>query len=59
MGNVSDEMGVNGIGGMSCGRMMKVDEIEVGVEVIWIVMVDDVVVGNGGKVGKVEMIDID
>ena len=43
---------------MTSARIIKVDDIELGLDLISILMVHHVVVGNRRKVGKLEIIDI-
>lgn len=58
IGNVTHEIRVNRIAAMTSARIIKVDDIELGLDLISILMVHHVVVGNRRKVGKLEIIDI-
>lgn len=55
IGNVTHEIRVNRIAAMTSARIIKVDDIEQGLDLISILMVLHVVVGNRRKVGKLEM----
>ena len=58
IGNITHEIRVNRIAAMTSARIVKVDDIELGLDLISILMVHHVVVGNRRKVGKLEIIDI-